>query len=405
MQPSETSVGQAWLQNFAEPDVSTATMLLDGLRFVTLSTVRDGLASCLRDLVESDRLPTPAVVLPERGVADFHLSHEKERSPVAYRDFHPGEPIDITPGSEGLVGMVLRDLPGINRTNHEAPWIPPGASLEDLRAQRCRSIVLVTDYMGSGSTVIKLAEAVARHPTIRSWRSFGWLNIYAVAFASSQEALDRIPVAGPITEAWAVEAAPTFETAWAADVRDAVIAFCDTECRINKRWAQGYERSAGLFLTERNAPNNLPAVLWQTAAGWHPLFPERTVPTSFARDVGEYRSGPSLVEVAERVRQLRFGRNQRLGYMRVTSQLLLRALLFLNLGERDAAALAAELGVDIAEAQTLVSSLVQLGLVDASGRAITELGHREIDANKRGLRRTSAELAGSDAPYYPHSLR
>ena len=202
-----------------------------------------------------------------------------------------------------------------------------------------------------------------------------------------------------------MEAAPTFETAWSVDIRDAVVDFCETECRINKRWAQGYEGSAGLFLTERNAPNNLPAVLWQTWAGWQPLFPGRTVPTSFARDVGEYRSGPSLVEVAERVRQLRFGRNQKLGYMRATSQLLLRALLLLHAGERDAATLAAELGVDIAEARTMVESLVQLGLVDASERAVTDLGRHEIDANKRALRRTSADLAGSEAPYYPHSLR
>jgi hypothetical protein len=404
MRPSETSIGQAWLHNFAEPDLPTATLLLDGLRFVTLSTLRDGLGSCLRQLAEDGQLPTPAVVLPERGLADFHLSREQQRSPVAYRDFHPGDPIDVTPGSEGLVGMILRDLLDINRAQPDTPWIPPEASLTSLRARRCRSIVIVTDYMGSGSAVIKLATAIARHPTIRSWRSFRWLDIYAVAFASSQQALDRVRGAGPVREAWAVEAAPTFDTAWASDVRDAVIDLCNTECRINKRWAQGYEGSAGLFLTERNAPNNLPAVLWQTAANWQPLFPERTVPTSFMLDVGEHRSASSLPEIAERVRQLRFGRNQRLAYMRTSSQLLLRALLLVNAGHRSEAPLAAQLGVDIVDIGTLLESLVQLGLIDAE-RTTTERGRREIHANKRGLRRTTAELAGSQAPYYPHSLR
>ena len=397
--------GQQWLRNFDEHDVPTATVLLDSLRFVTLSRLRQGLVSRLSQLVEARELATPAVVLPERGLDDFDLTAEELESPVAYRDFHPGDEMSITPGSEGFVGAVLRDFPGVRRTQRDAPWIAPQATFEDLRERRCRSVVIVTDYIGSGGRVLDLAAAIARHPTIRSWRSFRWLDIHAATFASSPAAIDRLQNSDILASVWTVEGAPTFATAsWTADVRDAIVDLCRTKCLINRHMALGYGGSAGLFVTERGAPNNLPAVLWQTAAGWEPLFPNRTVPTALARDLGGYRSGDSLTELAERVGQLRLGRNQRLDNMRGTSRSLLRALLLLERGPRDTIALAAELALDVTDTEALRECLKQLGLIDATG-AITDRGRGEIAANKRGMRRTTAGLSGSDAPYYPHSLR
>jgi hypothetical protein len=315
--------------------------------------------------------------------------------------------MNITPGSEGFVGMVLRDFSGVRRSDRDAPWIRPDADLDCLRAQRCRSIVVVTDYIGSGDSVLKLASAIACHPTVRSWRSFHWLDIYAVAFAGSPTAVTRLRGSRVIGNVWTVEAAPTFATApWSAEVRTAITDLCFTECRIKPkaRWALGYGGSAGLFLTERGAPNNLPAVLWQRRTGWEPLFRDRTVPTSLTRNLAEYRRSSSLAELAERVGQQRLGRNKRLDNMRATSRMVLRSLLLLNRGPRDTLALAAQLAIDVADAEALFECLMQLGLADVTG-AITDRGRAEIAANKQGLRQTTAGLTGSSFPYYPHSLR
>jgi hypothetical protein len=148
----------------------------------------------------------------------------------------------------------------------------------------------------------------------------------------------------------------------------------------------------------------LPAVFTQGGRGWVPLFPKRTIPPAFAEQLREYQLSESLAELAERVGQLRLGRNERLSYMRPESEELLRALLLIARGFRPPAALAAELAIEVSTAEALVASLRQLGLVDETGR-VTGTGRRELNAQKRRLRRTTADLEGSDAAYYPQSLR
>src|SRR5206468_1845264 len=118
----------------------------------------------------------------------------------------------------------------------------------------------------------------------------------------------------------------------------------------------------------------------------------------------EYRQSEPLSDLAERVGQLRLGRNQRLPYMRATSRTMLQALVLIGQHGRTPAALAAELNIDLSDADALLGSLRRFGLIDAAGR-ITSAGRREINAQKRRLRRTTADLEGSDAPYYPLSLK
>jgi hypothetical protein len=119
--------------------------------------------------------------------------------------------------------------------------------------------------------------------------------------------------------------------------------------------------------------------------------------------VGAYTAGGVLPEIADRVGQLRVGRNERLSFMRPTSRSLLSTLLLLAAGS-STTALAAQLGVARADAEILVEGLKALGLVSDAG-VVTQRGRDEIAANKRGLRRTTANLAGSNATYYPLSLR
>jgi hypothetical protein len=405
MRPSQTASGKAWLGNFEDADLPAASILLDSIRFLTLSKLREGLYSHLEELVGSGALETPAVVFPERSLSDFGLSAEQSKSAAAYRDFDPGGPIAVTPGSEAFVGMALRDLLSAERGRRDSSWIAPSAGLEEMRRQRCRSLVLVTDYMGTGNQVLKLVQALGRNRTIRSWLSFNWIQIHVVAFAASPEAIRRVRKDKDVSSASTVEAAPTFETApWEPEVREAIVELCELKCGVNPRWALGFDESGGLFVTERGAPNNLPAVFWQDPRGWVPLFESRIVPVEFARQVGDYRDVEPLPEFAERLGQLRLGRNQRLSYMRKTSRSLLKALILLGDGRRDIATLAAELGGDLAEAESLVGFLEQMQWVDSAG-AITALGREEIAANRRGLRRTTAGLTGSDDPYYPQSVR
>ena len=389
------------MENFDDFDSPTAALLIDHLRFVTLSMLRDGLYTSLDALAEAGAFEAPSVVLPERS-----LEEQLGEPAVAYQNFHPGKDTDVIAGSEAFVGMVLRDLPGIRRSTSDGPgWVSPGMDLEELRQRRCRSIVVVTDYMGTGTQVTDFVASLTRNRTIRSWQSFGWVKLYVVAFASSPAAIERVRRARHVTDAWMVEAAPTFETApWSADIREAVTSLCITKCRLRPSLALGFRKSAGLFVTERGAPNNLPAVLWQDVNRWTPLFRDRTVPPEFAASLTDYRGDDSLPDLAKRIGQERLGRSERLGNMRGTSRQLLSTLILLNRGNRSAATLSAELGVSVDRVEALLEFAKSLRFVDAEGR-ITQDGRKEIAANKAGLRRTTADLTGTDAPYYPSSLR
>jgi hypothetical protein len=405
MRASETDVGRAWLENFVEVDRPAATMLLDSLRFASLSTLSSGLQARLHELMASGAIERPAMAIPERGLSDFRMGEDAGDSPTAFDDFLPGAPMSVTPGSEGLVGRLLRDFARAGSETRDGAWIAPDATLERLRAEKCRSIVIATDYIGSGDQILSLAAAITRNRTIRSWRSLRLLKIYAVAFAATPAALDRLRQVDEIDNTRSAEGAPSFDTAvgWMSEARETIRQLCATETRIDKKWALGWGETAGLFVSQHGVPNNLPAVFWQGKA-WYPLFPWRVVPPEVARQFGDLRPQPPLPEVAEHVGQLRIGRNQRLDSMPPTSTAMLKLLVLIATRPRRDDFFAAQLGIDVEDVLGLRESLEQLGLVDTKGR-ITTRGRMELAAQKRARRRTTSGISGSDEPYYPRSLR
>jgi hypothetical protein len=168
--PSETTRGQAWLGNFLVEDRPIAELLVDSLEFVRTSTMRPALRTRLEQLAESGEIEQPAVLAAAMSMEDLKLTDR----PVAYtKGFETlAVPIDATPGSEGFVGNLIRDL---LRTGDG--WLPPSAVLDELRGKRCRSIVVVTDWAGSGTQLRHYALTLTRHPTVRSWRSGGFRRV------------------------------------------------------------------------------------------------------------------------------------------------------------------------------------------------------------------------------------
>ncbi len=163
--PSETTRGRAWLANFLVEDQPIAELLLDSLEFVRTSTIRPALRVRLEELAESGEIEQPAVLATALSIEDLKV---RTRRPVAYSEGFETLAVlmDATPGSEGFVGNLIRDL--LRSGNG---WLSPSTELGELRAQRCRSIVLVTDWVGSGTQLRDYALTLTRNRTIRSWRS------------------------------------------------------------------------------------------------------------------------------------------------------------------------------------------------------------------------------------------
>lgn len=400
MRPSESEVGRAWIANFHETEAPAAAVLLDHLRLVPLRRLREGILQLLRALDVSDR--RPFVVYPERALTTFEgLGGPLVPQPEAWTDFAPGAPIRISEaGSDAFVAMVLGEL----STPDGLPigGIETSSTLDDLRARRCRTIVIATDIVASGHQAEDLAFAIARHPTIRSWRSYGLLTIHVVAFAALQRGVDHLTKSPVVDAIDYLELAPTVSSIPDPIQRDAVFSLCR---RYGGPEPLGYAGTAALFATERRAPDNVPAVLLREGtASWAPLFPNRVVPHGLAAEIGDHRSAEPLEAAAKRLGQLRLGRNERVESIRRESRDLIQVLTLAAAAPVTPAAIATSLGRDIPVAEALLSSLQSWDLVDGSG-ATTAAGRLELAEYKRGLRRTSAGLHGSDEPYYHRGVR
>lgn len=313
MRPSETQRGRAWLTNFADIERPAAELLLDSLQIESPTAIHHGLKSRIQALTP-DLQGQAGVLIPVLSIEDIDaMSDEVELvetawrtgSPrhVAYETFTPGRDIPATPGSEGAVGNLIRDLTGNRPGGKRGQWLHPATDIAALHASRCRLIVLVTDYASSGQQVNRFAATFPRNARIRSWRSFGWLRILVVTYAASAAARARIETESNVDAMHVVTPAASFDDmAWTVDERDAVESLCKGHTpRQYKSQALGYRDSRGLYFTHTSVPNNLPFILRRDTHGWKPFLPGRTVPADLAAELGDYHtSDRNLGDIARR---------------------------------------------------------------------------------------------------------
>lgn len=413
VRPSETHRGQSWLGNFGGEERETAALLIDSLQIVDTDTMTMGLKSTLKTLQEG--LGGTALLLPVLSEEDLvplrptdWISGPGRRPHVAWDTYAPGAPISATPGSEGLMGTVVRDVVGDDPAKPRLPWLHPASDLDMLRDQRCRALVLVTDYSGSGQQVVTFARTLIRNERIRSWRSFQWLRVIVVAYATSLTAHHVIESSGAVDNLYVAAPAASFGNAqWTDSERAAVEALC-RKYALGRSDALGFDGSAGLFLTHTFIPNNLPWILRKQTKGWHPFFtgPKgRTFPPDLAADLGSYIApARDLAKLAEQAKQVRLSKALASGRLGAPADRLIVMLALLAHRTLDRATLSHELGRGEAEVGAMLDWLVGMGFVDSDLR-ITEQGRAEL-ANARRLERVvTAGLSGTDEPYYPQALR
>ncbi len=405
MRPSETTRGAAWLGNFLAEDRPNAERLLDSLEFVRLSTMRTQLLRLAHDLGHGKEFASPALLVPALSLEDISPPTTRH---IAYKTFGVGGPIGSTPGSEALISHLVRQLLS-DQSSPSLRWLPPTATLEGLRQAKCHSIVLLTDYSGSGRQLVDFAWTFVRNPTVRSWRSGAKLRIHAVAYASSAAASVAVRRQGsPIDHLWSVRTAPTFaDRPWTRDQREAIEQLCTrTTPRRRKRDALGHRSSRGLFAMESGAPNNLPWILRRPGdSKWSPFFDDRHVPPDLADEIGDYQPEFAREELELLTGQLRLASSleRRWTEARPVTSELLWTLALLHRRRMRNGELGAAMGLSVTRVQELVETLTTLGLVD--DQRVTAAGADELHANKRSPRVSSFSLTPRSDSYYPRSMR
>lgn len=402
MRASQTAAGQRWLTNFTTQEQATAALLIDSLHFADDATVRAMLTSAL----QTSPYEKPAALIPIRDLDDFDLGDDLSSLwPTVFEDFDPTQGLLGAPGSEALAANLLRNI-----ALKDPSFLGPASSLADLRAGRCRSIVFVEDYSGSGGQCLKYVNAWLRNKTIRSWKSYRLVKIHVLLYAASAAAYERIRADSRIASVKALEQAPSLGYAgWSVDQEQAVRALCVKYAQ-RRSLALGFKDSGGLMVLQHTIPNNLPHILWQTGrrgrstGPWEPFLPSRKFPadlTAFAAE--SHRPPVDYKSAAEKVG----GSVLAAAVTRMTESDLQCLVLTLGAcaeGARHTTRLVAETGMPKAKTEHALATLQRLGMTDDQHR-LTDNGWQELRRRQWKPRGSQFRLPGSTDPYYPRALR
>lgn len=151
-------------------------------------------------------------------------------------------------------------------------------TVESMRADRIRNIVLVEDFVGSGDRLTGFWEEEVSK-SVKSWISFGWTKVWLVTYAGIEvglnEARRKIP---KLTADKILTVLPP---------RDPRLGLTDPMREVAQKYGRrlrgnmwaGYSGGGGTVVFQHSCPNNAPAILWATGKRFEPLFPNRGIPS------------------------------------------------------------------------------------------------------------------------------
>lgn len=390
---SDTDDGQRWLKNFLPDDIPLATTLLDSLHFLSEDIFRAGLRQLLTEIIEEEATIAPMALYPVRP---------PPKSPD-YVEPAPDRPYAPDDGSEHIVANIVAEVVRTYQGQRDVLALP---SQIELRDRRCRTIVLVDDYFGSGDTITRYLDRWWANRTIRSWRSYRLIRFVLVTYACSPMAKRELTKNRLVDDLRVVEFGFDFESAaWSEAEIEAIRHLCRRYAN-NKALALGHKGSEGLLVMAHTVPNNLPQI-FRNGRGprkpWWGFFPPgyRRLSAEQLVALGNYRPGKALQTPAKRLENtslIEAGTDPALG------RSLLRLLGALQRGPRTDDRLMRELTLTIFELQNLIKFAGRLGLLD-EGRQLTDAGRAELRHARLRADRGWFGLEGSTEPYYPQTLR
>lgn len=416
--PSETTRGRAWLTNFDDKERPAAELLLDSLQVGSPSAVYHGLKSAITALTPLLQNNT-GVLIPALSIEDIRRSASATSDIdaalqsgrthwVAYENFDPAERISATPGSEAAVGNLIRELTRDRPGREPGPWLHPGTNIDTLRSRRCRLIVVVTDYIGSGRQIRRFSATFPRNARLRSWRSFGWIRIVVVAYAASAAGRAAVEADPSIDKVLVHRPAASFQdTIWTKQEREQITELCKRNTISKNRFeALGFDGSGGLYFTHTAVPNNLPFILRRPSTPfWRGFLEGRAVPSDLVAELGDYEAPTrNMANVVRAASQIRLGRAIDSGRLQTPTDEIVATLALIANGPESPQTLTHALALPDQEAAAIVDFLLRVGLI-TEDLTLTIRGYDELRHARRLDRITTARLHRNPGSYYPQSLR
>ncbi|WIO73868.1 hypothetical protein QP938_11270 [Porticoccaceae bacterium LTM1] len=258
----------SWLKQFDMPDLYLAEYMLKKLRYVSLEEyeawVQSSITNLLLDLEKRDHGKTSVAIFPVTKNTQNVFNQDKELKAVN--------------DSSGRLGHALKNLER-NMTKH----IELSPRVDSMKARRVKHIIYVDDFTGTGKRFIDFWNKVS--PSIKSWCSHGWCDIWFLTFAAHNEGLKKIvQKVGPLNQD---------SIKYDHLVTESFIKTNKSLSQLCHKYGSrlsdsgsivGFGKQFSPIVFQYGCPNNAPGILWckgdAEKKSFKPLFPNRSVPVS-----------------------------------------------------------------------------------------------------------------------------
>jgi hypothetical protein len=409
---SSTTTGKAWLSQFkSAADQAEAEKLLDAMLLVNEEQVATSIRNLLNGIGQAAVAQKHRVGLyverefPEKFAFTVESFLEKDGR-VRMRATGDKGPVTIKPirgsrriGSEGSIASIVSSVVETNPAvfaNH------PGPDRIRSTVAPIREIVIVTDFLGSGARICAMLDKFWNVPSVKSWVSGKRLSFTIVAAVATSVGRSTVRKHRLAPTVVVDRVAPTIFT------------FSKTR---EKRWTDlinaygpppksenpfGYKHTGALVAFSYRIPNNVPLLI-RAGGGlgkknWKPLYKGGSpvdLRAAFGLRTGEQR-------VATASENIGVDLDPELPLRDANMVLALLAVRGRWREESDYA-IAAEIGLSVADVFAIRQRAISSGLLDGRGR-LTNAGQTLIRAGKKRERRRPTILTNRK-PYYPGSLR
>lgn len=415
MSISQTEFARPWLDQFKQTDRELAGRLADAVMLVSHDSLNRSLRALL-DQLDADRkdadVGRPIAIYAERAVETRNFKTEWGGNDIDVLPMFPGTetgraagagvpPITINPkdqevGSEGAVANFIttyQRLQGKRVLNHPGP--------DDLRKHRPSHIVILTDFIGSGTRVDNMLEAFWKVASIKSWHSYKKIKLAVVAYSATAGGLQTVTSHRSNPAVHVAHSCPDIYSAFTGKGLRAIQNLCDTYPG-NLRYPYGYHSGGALIAFAHGMPNNAPPVLHSSAKGWKPLFVNRS---TLAAD--QHFPGTDVETLAERAREKLKIRAAKAFLEDPAKRRWIETMLVLTAlgdGARSAVNASARTHLALSDVEQILV-FTEVAHWTTKGFVLTPLGRRELNRSK--LRRSRhIVLPTEEQPYYyPTQLR
>jgi len=381
-----------WLAQFPLVDREVGRQLLRSLRLISNSQFERDLDEVLERLMHDVGEESLCLMsVPEL------VSQKRER-------LHPGKIFRQAGSSSDRIRNYLENFARVHSKRVRAHQ-----TIESMRAERVRNVVLVEDFIGSGRRIATYLKQTM-HPSLKSWISYGWTKLWIVAYGALSEGVWAIKRGGYrlSSNRFRLVTPAAYSQRF---LSEPVIEFCRGQAYRTIRSAipLGFNGGAANLIFEHGCPNNAPVILWSMGRQYKPLFPNRGIPSELRAAFGVARSdiAPEILWNASQYRlalsllkEKSDGRQRKFWPLPVALGLASRS-------RWDDANIASALGMSILSVERLREVGVSLGALEASSNEVTAFGRSLLDLIRSNSAEPRMQISKKQrsltALYYPYS--